>query len=83
MDRNTPVHPRNRRDGKLQIARDNFAVFFEGVDDDVHAAGRVCRQADLVWLSVDKSRDLRALPRAARATRPSADRLRSSSARNN
>src|SRR5688572_28833113 len=53
------MHPRNRRDGKLQIARDHFTVFFQRVDNNVHAAGRVCSQTDLVGLGVDECRYFR------------------------
>ncbi len=59
MNGNAPVHPRNSRHRKLQIARNNLAVLLERIDDDVHAAGRVRRKPNLVRLGIDKTRHLR------------------------
>src|ERR1044072_6635937 len=58
MDRHAAMHPRNRRHRKLQITRDNLAMLFERIDDQIRAARRVRREPNLLRYTVDKLRNL-------------------------
>src|SRR6266496_4185009 len=48
------MHPGNGCNGKLKITRDNFTVILQRIDDYVHTAGRVCCEANLIRLGINK-----------------------------
>src|ERR1044071_9910046 len=54
MNRYPPIHPGQRRDGKLELTRDDFAAIFESIDNDVHSRRSIRGESDLLRLSINE-----------------------------
>src|SRR5436309_3644232 len=58
MNRDPPVHPGQRRDGELELARNDFAAIFKGINYNVHPRRSIRSESNFVRFSIDELGDL-------------------------